>query len=187
MALTDAEKAILLRIARDSMTTAVEGATLPQFDLNALPEALRADGASFVTLSVGGALRGCIGTLEAYQALALDVALRAAEAALEDPRFSPVLPAELPHIHIEVSRLTTPAPLTYQTPDELITALRPGIDGVVLRDGPHRATFLPQVWSQLAEPGHFLDQLCYKMGSQPALWREGHPQVLTYQVEEFHE
>ncbi len=185
--LTDAEKGILLCIARESLAAAVEGSTLPRLELNALPEALRAEGASFVTLTVGGALRGCIGTLEAYQPLALDVELRAAEAALEDPRFSPVLPAELPHIQIEVSRLTYPVPLAYQTPDELITALRPGIDGVVLRDGLHRATFLPQVWAQLPEPGQFLDQLCYKMGAQPALWREGHPQVLTYQVEEFHE
>jgi AmmeMemoRadiSam system protein A len=187
MSLTQAEKLQLLQIARAALTAAVGGHPLPGLELDSLPAALREDGASFVTLTVGGALRGCIGTLQAYQPLALDVQTRAVEAALEDPRFSPVLPAELPNIQIEVSRLTAPKPLEYTDPAELIRLLRPGVDGVVLRDGPHRATFLPQVWSQLPEPTQFLDQLCYKMGSPSALWREGHPQVEIYQVEEFHE
>jgi AMMECR1 domain-containing protein len=65
--------------------------------------------------------------------------------------------------------------------------LRPNIDGIVIRDGMRRATFLPQVWEKILNPEDFLDQLCLKMGSAPDLWRRKKLEVLTYQVEEFHE
>jgi AMMECR1 domain-containing protein len=61
------------------------------------------------------------------------------------------------------------------------------VDGVIVRDSFHRATFLPQVWEKIPDPASFLDNLCYKMGARPDLWRTGHLEVLTYQVEEFHE
>ena len=96
-------------------------------------------------------------------------------------------PDELPQIAIEVSRLTPPTPLEYTTPEDLLSRLRPGIDGVVLRDGPRRATFLPQVWEKLPDPSDFLANLCYKMGAAPDQWRKKHLDVLVYQVEEFHE
>ena len=136
---------------------------------------------------MGKALRGCIGALEAYQPLALDVQEHAVAAALEDYRFAPVIPSELKHISIEVSRLTTPIKLDYADPMDLMHKLHPGVDGVILKDGPHRATFLPQVWEKIPDPASFLDQLCYKMGAMPDVWRKGHPEILIYQVEEFHE
>ena len=51
----------------------------------------------------------------------------------------------------------------------------------------HRATFLPQVWEKLPDPAEFLNNLCYKMGLEPELWRRGHFEVLIYQAEEFRE
>ena len=83
--------------------------------------------------------------------------------------------------------LTRPQPLKYDRPDELLTLLRPNIDGVILRDGMRRATFLPQVWDKIPDPQDFLEELCMKMGAQPDLWRRKKLEVLTYQVEEFHE
>ena len=71
--------------------------------------------------------------------------------------------------------------------EDLLEKLRPGIDGVLLRDGQRRATFLPQVWDKLPDPADFLDNLCYKMGAPSNLWRKKHLDVLIYQVEEFHE
>jgi AMMECR1 domain-containing protein len=65
--------------------------------------------------------------------------------------------------------------------------LRPNIDGVILRDGMRRATFLPQVWEKIPDKAAFLDNLCSKMGAMPGTWRKKHLEVLTYQVEEFHE
>jgi AMMECR1 domain-containing protein len=77
--------------------------------------------------------------------------------------------------------------LKYSDADDLLARLRPGIDGVILRDSFHRATFLPQVWEKIPAPAEFLANLCYKMGVAPDTWRHKHLEVLVYQVEEFHE
>lgn len=185
--LTPEERSILLRLAREAIEDAVTGHPLKPLDLQSLPPALRQPGATFVTLTRQGELRGCIGTLEAYQPLAEDVREHAVGAALQDYRFPPVQPEELPEIKIEISRLTPPQPLHYETPEQLLTLLRPGVDGVILRDGLQRATFLPQVWEKLPEPADFLNHLCLKMGAPASLWRHKHLQVYVYQVEEFHE
>ncbi len=185
--LTDDEKQTLLRLARQALELGVRGEKLPPLDWDTLSPTLRADGASFVTLTEGGNLRGCIGALEACQPLAEDVREHAIAAALNDYRFPPVQVAELDGIRIEVSRLTAPVPLEYSSPEDIIAKLRPGVDGVVLRDGSRRATFLPQVWEKLPNAEEFLDNLCYKMGDSPDLWKRKHLDVLVYQVEEFHE
>lgn len=185
--LTEQEKQILLRLARKAVESAANGRALPPLDLQTLPPALQEQGATFVTLTIGGELRGCIGTLEAHQPLAADVREHAVAAAREDYRFPPVGPGELPRLEIEVSRLTAPVPLQYESPEELPEKLRPGIDGVILMDGFHRATFLPQVWEKLPDAQEFLSHLCQKMGAPAGLWRRKRLQVYTYQVEEFHE
>jgi AmmeMemoRadiSam system protein A len=185
--LTPEEKQYLLKLARQSLEAGVRGQPLPDLNPAALTPLLRAPGASFVTLTKHGNLRGCIGALEPYQSLAEDVREHAVAAALEDYRFPPVRPEELGDIHIEVSRLTIPAPLEYADPEDLLAKLRPGVDGVILRDGWRRATFLPQVWEKIPDKAEFLDNLCYKMGAPPDAWRQKHLDVLTYQVEEFHE
>lgn len=185
--LSQEEKQILLGLAREAIQHAVNRRSLPPLNLDNLPPRLQGLGAAFVTLTKEGELRGCIGTLEAYQPLAEDVREHAAAAALEDFRFPPVRPAEVEQLEIEISRLTEPQPLEYDSPLDLVHKLRPGIDGVVLKDGFRRATFLPQVWEKLPDPVLFLDQLCLKMGSQKSAWRTRKLEVLTYQVEEFHE
>ncbi len=186
--LSQEEKQILLHMAREAMECGVRGKKLPPLQDNQLSTHLREKGASFVTLTIGRELRGCIGALEAYQSLAHDVRDHAIAAALEDPRFPPVREDELNRIHIEVSRLTPPHLLDYKDAADLLSKLRPHIDGVILRDDyGHRATFLPQVWEKIPEPAEFLDNLCYKMGISPNAWRMKHLQVLVYQVEEFHE
>ncbi|GAP14069.1 uncharacterized protein, PH0010 family [Longilinea arvoryzae] len=185
--LSEDERKLLLRLARESIEAAVNEHPLPALNLEDLPTALRENGASFVTLTEDGELRGCIGALEAYQPLAEDVREHAVAAAQEDFRFYPVRPKEVPHIQIEISRLTPPQPLEYDTPEDLISRLRPGVDGVILRDGLRRATFLPQVWEKLPGPAEFLSHLCAKMGAAENTWRKKHLIVQIYQVEEFHE
>jgi len=185
--LTVEERQYLLRLARQSLEQGVRGEGLPRLDLTALPSRLRELGASFVTLTVRGNLRGCIGALEPYQSLAEDVCEHAAAAALEDYRFSPVRPDELADINIEISRLTLPQLLKYERPEELPSRLRPGVDGVILRDGIRRATFLPQVWEKIPDPEAFLNNLCWKMGASNDLWKHKQLEVQIYQVEEFHE
>jgi uncharacterized protein len=185
--LTPEERQTLLRQARAALETGVRGGPLPSLDEASLTPALRAEGASFVTLTVRGNLRGCIGALEPYQPLAQDVREHAVAAALEDYRFPTVQESELEGIKIEVSRLTVPVVLEYTDADDLLTKLHPGMDGVILRDGIRRATFLPQVWEKIPGPTEFLENLCYKMGVAPDTWRHKHLTVLIYQVEEFHE
>jgi uncharacterized protein len=185
--LTLEEQKMLLRLAREAMERGVRGEALLPLALSELPYPLREEGSSFVTLMVHGQLRGCIGSLEAYQPLAEDVREHAVAAALRDPRFPPVSEDELSRVQVEVSRLTRPVPLQYTDADDLLARLRPHVDGVIVRDGIHRATFLPQVWEKILDPASFLDNLCYKMGARPDLWRAQHLEVLTYQVEEFHE
>jgi AmmeMemoRadiSam system protein A len=185
--LTLEEQQTLLRMAREAMEYTVRGKKSPPLNPSKLSSTLREQGASFVTLTIRGQLRGCIGALEAYQPLADDVREHAIAAALEDPRFPPVREDELSRIQIEVSRLTRPVSLEYTDANDLISKLRPHVDGVILRDGFHRATFLPQVWEKIPDPSKFLDNLCYKMGVSDNLWRNKHLDVLVYQVEEFHE
>ena len=185
--LTLEEKQILLRLARQALELGVRGEKLPPLDLDSLSPQLCAEGASFVTLTVRGNLRGCIGALEAYQPLVEDVREHAIAAALSDYRFPPVQVFELEGISIEVSRLTAPVPLDYGSPEDLVAKLRPGVDGLILRDGNRRATFLPQVWEKLPGADDFLGNLCLKMGAAPDLWRRKQLDVQTYQVEEFHE
>ena len=186
--LTLEEQQILLRLAREAMERGVRDEEIPLLELDSLPARLREEGSSFITLTLRGQLRGCIGALEAHQPLAQDVYEHAVAAALKDPRFPPVREEELSVIEIEVSLLTCPVPLEYRDANELLSKLRPHVDGVVLRDDfYHRATFLPQVWEKIPNGEEFLCNLCYKMGLEPDIWRRKRFEVLTYQVEEFHE
>jgi len=182
-----AEQKTLLRLAREAMEYGVRSKKLPPLDEVSLPPALLEQGVSFITLTIRGELRGCIGALEAHQSLVQDVREHAIAAALEDPRFPQVREDELNRIQIEVSRLTRPVPLEYKDADDLLSKLRPHMDGVILRYGFKRATFLPQVWEKIPNPADFMDNLCYKMGVSDNTWRNKHLDVLIYQVEEFSE
>jgi len=181
------DRSTLLRLARQSVELAAAGQPGPAPRLEDLPGSLRAPRATFVTLTSGGNLRGCIGALQASLPLAEDVVVHARAAAAEDFRFHPVRPEETPGIEIEVSILSDPAPLAYRDADDLVANLRPGLDGVILSSGLHRATFLPQVWEKVPQPHQFLDLLCEKAGLPRRAWRTGHLDVLTYQVESFQE
>jgi AmmeMemoRadiSam system protein A len=185
--LTTEEKQGLLGLARTTLERGLRGQELPPLDLEKATPRLREFGASFITLTIQGNLRGCIGALEPYQPLAQDVREHALAAALEDPRFPPVSAAELDRIQIEISCLSVPRKLEYGDAEDLLIRLRPNIDGVILRDGMRRATFLPQVWEKIPDKAEFLDNLCAKMGAASDTWRRKHLEVLIYQVEEFHE
>ena len=131
-----------------------------------------ADGASFVTLTLAGRLRGCVGSLEAYQPLADDVIANAQAAAFRDPRFPPLTVAEFAHVTIEVSVLSAPEPMTVTSEADLLSQLRPGRDGVIFAAGGRRATFLPQVWEQLPAPADFMAHLRRKAGLPGDYWAD---------------
>ncbi len=185
--LTPSEKSTLLKLARKTIECAVVNKKLPSLSQEELTDNLRAPGAVFVTLTIGGDLRGCIGSLQAYRPLVEDVQQHALDAAFNDYRFGPVSEIEVPLLEIEISCLSAPELLVYSSPEELPKVLKPNEDGVVLREGGKSATFLPQVWEQLPDPDSFLSHLCQKMGAPADLWRRKMLEVSIYHVEEFHE
>lgn len=142
--------------------------------------------ATFVTLTLDGKLRGCVGSLRAHRPLGEDVINNARAAAFHDPRFAPVGKEELARLTIEVSVLSPPYALPSGTRDEALAALTPGRDGVILETQQHRATFLPQVWAQLPTPQEFMAQLLRKAGLPPDYWSED-IQLSRYTVSAFSE
>jgi hypothetical protein len=143
-------------------------------------------GATFVTLTKHGALRGCIGSLTAHRPLRDDVAANAVNAAVHDPRFPALTLPELREVHLEVSVLSPPEPLPFASHADAVSRLRPRIDGVILEYGSHRGTFLPQVWEQLPHSGDFLAHLIRKAGLPPDWWDDS-ARLSRYTVTAFEE
>lgn len=127
-------------------------------------------GATFVTLTQRGELRGCIGSLEAWRPLLLDVQENARAAAFRDPRFAPLNEDELPITRVGVSLLTTPEPMSFRSEADALAQLRPNVDGIIFTAGNRRSTFLPQVWEQLPEPAEFMARLKLKAGLPGNYW-----------------
>lgn len=164
----DRQGEVLLATARGAIASRFERES-------AAPEAqpwMQQHGASFVTLTLAGELRGCIGSLEAHRPLLEDVRRNAIAAAFHDPRFDPLSEAEFACIRVEVSVLTAAEPLQFESEEHVLIQLRPGVDGLILEFGRHRSTFLPQVWETLAEPASFLAHLKRKAGLSADFWHE---------------
>jgi len=170
--ISNEEKATLLDIARKSIAYGLQHHQALPVDLNSYSTLLQTDGASFVTLNLNQQLRGCIGTLEAYQPLIKDVSEHAFAAAFQDPRFTAVTEAEAEQLDIHISILTPGKEMNFTSEEDLLEQLRPGIDGIILQDGFHKATFLPSVWEQLTQPADFLNHLKIKAGLSKNHWIE---------------
>lgn len=162
----------LLALARESIRNGIKKRLPLSVSLDDYPEELQEDGAVFVTLEKKGQLRGCIGSVMAHRPLVEDVALHAFDAAFKDPRFSPVKERELKDLTLSLSYLTPPRAFPVEDEADLLARLRPGIDGLILRDGGHQSLYLPSVWEQLPDPKLFLQQLKLKAGLAPDHWSE---------------
>jgi AmmeMemoRadiSam system protein A len=184
MSLSESGRKKLLEICRASIAQGLrEGTPLP-VDAGKLAEELRPIRATFVTLEIRKRLRGCIGTLEPRLPLAEDVALHAFAAAFEDPRFPPVTLPESRLLDIHVSVLSPRQPIEFTDESDLLAKLRPGMDGVIIDDGVHCATFLPAVWEQLQDPREFLLHLKLKAGIHESAWPRG-MKAWRYETESF--
>lgn len=160
----------LYGVARASIETGLQSGNPLEPDLSAAPEEVRSHRASFVTLHLASALRGCVGTLEASRPLAIDVAHNAFRAAFWDPRFAPLARSEFTGLDIHISVLGEPEALPCDSETELLNKLRPQVDGLILYTRRHRATFLPSVWEQAAEPREFVRNLKVKAGLPADYW-----------------
>jgi AmmeMemoRadiSam system protein A len=184
--LTETERQHLLRLARDH----IKAELVSEFEVDQpfeLTDGLLTHCGCFVTLHKVGALRGCIGTIEATRSLVDGVKENALNAAFRDPRFPPLEAIELPDVNIEISVLSVPKLLRYNSADDLIEKLKPGVHGVIISQDWHSATFLPQVWQQLPQKRDFLEHLCMKASLGKNCWKGSELTVRTYTVVHFSE
>jgi AmmeMemoRadiSam system protein A len=163
---TDEQGATLVHIARQAVEQALGRGRIERPDEGWLYER----GASFVTLTRDGALRGCVGTIHPRAALVEDLEGNALAAAFSDTRFAPLTAAEAPATRFEVSLLSPLRPLAAPTEEDLLARLRPGSDGLVLEWGDFRGTFLPQMWEKLPDRRHFVAHLKRKAGLREDFW-----------------
>ena len=186
-ALCDEARRALLDAAERSVRSGLagEGPHVPDAEaLEALPPELRARRGAFVTIRVAGELNGCIGSLEPRHELAVAVPRLAWEAAFADPRLPALTWADEPRMSTKVSVLSPLEALDVASETELLAALRPGVDGLVIGAGPRRATFLPAVWASLPDPRDFLRHLQAKARLPPGEWLPG-TRALRYTAFEF--
>src|SRR5262245_31017335 len=168
--LSDDLRTNLIDVARLAILSAVHATPAAPPRPDDYPATLRASCATFVSLHSGDDLRGCCGTLEPHRALVLDVWHSAYAAACEDRRFAPVQPRELDKLELEISVLSPLTRIVVSDERALLNELRPGIDGLYLRHGGRRATFLPKVWANLKDRREFLHQLKRKAGLGERYW-----------------
>jgi AmmeMemoRadiSam system protein B/AmmeMemoRadiSam system protein A len=170
--LTPADRATLMKLARSAIADGVAGREVTPPPLDDLGPALRSERATFVTLHRHGELRGCCGSVKAFEPLAWNVVRSARTAAFGDRRFAPVTETEAADLELHLSLLTTPTPMQFVTEADLVTQLRPGIDGVILveQDLGRQGVFLPAVWEQLPQPRDFVRRLKQKAGLPPDYW-----------------
>ncbi|MDR0305849.1 MAG: AmmeMemoRadiSam system protein A [Chitinispirillales bacterium] len=177
------EEKYLLGLARGALESVVCGKKMPGPDSLA-PKYMQERGC-FVTLTSSGRLRGCIGNIEPAGPLYESVMSNAVNAGMYDPRFPKVNASELACINIEISVLTTPRPLKFSSPEDLLLKLQPCVHGVILKHGLHRSTFLPHVWEQLPDKITFLEHLSLKAGVDKDGWKSA--EVWVYETVHFNE
>ena len=168
--LDDAARQALLDTAATAIEAGLGRSTAAPPEIRDLPRPLEEPRASFVTITIDAALRGCCGTLEPSRPLLLDVWHNAQASAFRDARFAPLSAAEWPLAALEVSVLTPCERVIVADERALLLGLVPGRDGLVLAWRGMRATFLPKVWEQVTGPQDFLRRLKHKAGWSDDFW-----------------
>lgn len=176
MSLPDTDRKLLHQLVMDSIEYSLENGSNARFEstlsLSDYPDSLKENRASFVTLNIQQQLRGCIGTLEAYQPLVIDVVQNARSAAFHDPRFSPLSEKEFSQLQVHISVLSIPEPMAFDSEQDLLQQIRPGVDGLILSAAGHRGTFLPSVWDSLPNTEDFWLHLKSKAGLAQNYWSD---------------
>ena len=178
------QKQILHDIAYHSIKLSLDNDAPLKINLSDYDEELQKNAATFVTLKIDDALRGCIGILEPLRPLIEDVAHNAHAAAFNDSRFSPLESKELENLSIHISVLNTPTAMIFDSEEDLIEQLQPGKDGIILEENTSRATFLPSVWESINSKKEFLQHLKQKAGLPIDYWSNS-LKVKRYSVESF--
>ncbi|PCJ42509.1 MAG: hypothetical protein COA71_03075 [SAR86 cluster bacterium] len=179
-----ANRQSILQVARDAIMQSLIGNKDIKINLKMFPSALLEKKGAFVTLTIGGKLRGCIGSLSPQRPLIVDVIHNAQAAAFRDPRFKALTVDEFQNVEIHISILTEAHDMKVNSREELFAQLRPGKDGLILKEKGKSATYLPSVWKKIPDPQNFITELRRKAGLDPKGWDES-TQVLRYGTIEF--
>ncbi len=182
MLLNKAQQQLLLALAKESITHGLKYGQTLQINSHDYATELQTIRATFVSLAINDQLRGCIGVLEAIRPLVVDISENAFAAAFNDPRFPPLTMMELPQLAIQLSILSATEAIQFTSEADLISQLRPNIDGLILQEGQYHSTFLPSVWKSLPEPENFLQHLKQKAGLPSHYWSDS-LQVSRYQCQ----
>ena len=183
--LSDNDRSTLLDAAVASIRYGIQHGKEPAVTVTNVSRSLLAMRGTFVTLTLDGKLRGCIGTVVPGRPLVNDVVSNAFKAAFADPRFPPLTAAELDRLDVEISILSHQRPISFDSEKALLAALRPDRDGLVIADDGKRALFLPTVWEQLPRPEHFLLYLKRKAGMADDHWSDSF-KANRFTTETFH-
>jgi AmmeMemoRadiSam system protein A len=172
------DQATLRLVARATVNCVVRGEKIPSIPIDS--ERLKERRGAFVTLTRGGHLRGCIGSLVGTLPLHEMVQKMAIRAATCDPRFPPVRAHELPSLEIEISVL---GPLT---PIQRVEDIVVGTHGLLLIHGEHSGVLLPQVASEYGWDRHtFLENLSQKAGLPKDAWKSQKAEIYAFTAEVF--
>lgn len=172
----------LIKLARSVLTDYISKGEVGRVDRNKFPKSTHEKRACFVTLKKHGHLRGCIGHILPEVSLIDCIVQNAINAAVHDPRFSPVKKDELPQIDIEISILTIPKILDIKDPEDILNYLLPLKHGVIIKNGSNQSTYLPQVWSELRDKKQFLESLCLKGGMKKDCWKSPDTEIKIYEA-----
>jgi AmmeMemoRadiSam system protein A len=179
LSLSEADRRSLLELARRAIAEAVSlqkpAGGIPQSGVFAEKRGV------FVTLHARGRLRGCIGVIEPFELLGESIARCAANAALRDPRFSPVRVEELPELEIEISLMSPLEAI-------LLENIEIGKHGLLISQGSKRGLLLPQVAVEhKLGRDQFLEETCRKAGLNTKAWQEPETQIFGFTCEVFSE
>ncbi len=169
---TDDEKGRMLNLAKQSIENGLQFGKPLKVNLERFNDKLTEQLATFVTLHKNEQLRGCIGSLIAHHPLVVDIAENAYSSAFSDPRFPQLKTEELNQLEIDISILTPPEPIIFNSRANLLEQIRTGVDGLILSEGFNRGTFLPSVWESLPEKEEFLQNLLMKAGLSQNYWSD---------------
>ncbi len=172
MLLNEKNRRSLLDLAYRSIESGLKTGHPLSINLRDYSAELAQQRATFVTLDKNKQLRGCIGMLEAVLPLAEDISENAFSAAFKDPRFPPLEKSELKELDIHLSILSPSKQIEFSSEDDLISQIRPHIDGLILVTGSRKGTFLPSVWQSLPAPDQFLQHLKQKAGLAKNYWSD---------------
>lgn len=187
--MTKEDKIFLLNLARVQISDLVNIQWKGYKNVSAIHSgpAVQQTTGTFVTLTIKGELRGCIGQIMPNDTIEKTIKQNAISAAFYDPRFPQLSRDEFNSVEVEISILSKPEPLIYSGADELLNKIQQDVDGLIIKLSGHSATFLPQVWAEISTKEEFLMHLCVKAALSADEWKKGKLNVSTYTVEHFNE